>query len=179
MLEIVAPGAARRGPLDGRVPFGAASSVRVSPAPPTARFVLRGGAEARAAFGAVLGLAMSDRVGATSEREGVACLCLGPDEILALAPNLDALADWDGPGAAVDVGHRQTALLVAGPLGADLLNAGCPLDLHRRVFPAGRCTRTLLGKAEIVLWRRDTGLHVEVARSFAAYAWDFLQAAAR
>ena len=47
-------------------------------------------------------------------------------------------------------------------------------------FPEGMCTRTLLGKAEVVLWRhRPQSFRVEVRRSFAAHAWDFLQEAAR
>ena len=140
--------------------------------------MLRGPPAARAAFADALGLALPDDVGATVEAGGIACLCLGPDEMLALAPALPALADWGGPGAAVDVSHRQAGLHIDGPLAAELLNAGCPLDLHPTRFAPGRCTRTLLGKAEIVLWRRPDGFHVEVARSFAAYAWAFLRAAA-
>ena len=81
--------------------------------------------------------------------------------------------------AAVDVGHRQVALLVTGAQAEELLNAGCPLDLHVSQFPVGACTRTLLGKTEIVLWRRGAEqFHVEVARSFAFYAWTFLETAA-
>jgi sarcosine oxidase subunit gamma len=82
-------------------------------------------------------------------------------------------------GAVVDIGHRQAALLVSGPRAGTLLNAGCPLDLHESAFPAGRCARTVLAKAEIVLWRRAPRLfHVEVARSYAAYLRAFLQEAA-
>ena len=61
-----------------------------------------------------------------------------------------------------------------------LLNAGCPLDLDRHAFPVGMCTRTLLQKTEIVLWRiAENVFHLEVARSFAPYAWRFLEQAER
>ena len=60
-----------------------------------------------------------------------------------------------------------------------LLNEGCPLDLDAAAFPPGRCTRTLFGKAEIVLWRRDVDAwRVEVARSFAPYLLALLREAA-
>lgn len=47
-------------------------------------------------------------------------------------------------------------------------------------FPVGMCTRTLLGKAEIVLWRTAPEVfRIEVWRSFAAYLSAFLEEAAR
>jgi sarcosine oxidase subunit gamma len=79
------------------------------------------------------------------------------------------------PHSLVEVSHRQIALEVQGPQAADLLNVGCPLDLHIRSFPVGMCTRTLLGKCDIVLWRRSADtFHLEVWRSFADYAARFL-----
>jgi sarcosine oxidase subunit gamma len=42
------------------------------------------------------------------------------------------------------------------------------------------CTRTVLGKADIVLWRTAAdSFHVEVWRSFADYASHFLAEASR
>ena len=152
--------AQRNGPLAGLAPIRAAR-VSVTAGPISERLVLRG---------AVPGLPAT--VGSSVERDGCAVLCLGPDEWLVLGA-------WDGAGPVVDVGHRQVALLVSGADAAELLGAGCPLDLHPSQFLVGACTRTLLGKAEIVLWRRGPELfHVEVARSFASYAWAFLQQAA-
>jgi len=44
----------------------------------------------------------------------------------------------------------------------------------------GMCTRTVLGKADIVLWRTGPdSFHVEVWRSFADYVARFLTEAAR
>ena len=79
----------------------------------------------------------------------------------------------------VDVGHRQAGLVLEGPGAMDALAAGCPLDLHPTAFPVGMCTRTVFGKAEIVLWRQDMDrFHVEVWRSFAAYVCGLLERAA-
>jgi heterotetrameric sarcosine oxidase gamma subunit len=80
----------------------------------------------------------------------------------------------------VDVSHRDTALAVSGPRAGWVINAFCALDLHQVAFPVGMCTRTVLGKAEIVLWRTDVDMfHIEVARSFAPYVWACLEEARR
>ena len=105
---------------------------------------------------------------------------LGPDEWL-LCALADAAMEFklDGePHALVDVSHRYVALSVDSAI---VLAAGCPLDLHPRVFTAGTATRTLLGKAEIVLWRLHDApsYRVECARSFAPYVLAFLREAAR
>jgi sarcosine oxidase subunit gamma len=70
----------------------------------------------------------------------------------------------------VDVSHRQVALEISGPHAATILAGACPLDLDAREFPVHMCTRTVLAKAEIVLWRtaQDT-FHLEVWRSFQNY----------
>jgi sarcosine oxidase subunit gamma len=121
-------------------------------------------------------------------------LWLGPDEhlLLELAPGErtdesqaalagaleQALAGT--PHALVDVSHRQFALEVSGAHAATILNAGCPLDLDLTEFPLGMCTRTVLAKADVVLWRtRADAFHVEVWRSFAGYVSGLLAEIAR
>ena len=84
------------------------------------------------------------------------------------------------PHSLVDVSHRQVGLLVHGPQSVLLLESGCPLDLDLRAFPVGMCTRTMLAKAEVVLWRPAAEeFHLEVWRSFAPYVTQFLAEAAR
>ena len=84
------------------------------------------------------------------------------------------------PNSLVDASHRQVGIEVSGRDAAAALNAGCPLDLDPAVFPMGTCTRTVLGKSEIVLWRTaPTTFHVEVWRSFAPYVWQLLDEALR
>ena len=76
--------------------------------------------------------------------------------------------------------HRQSALSVSGTHAATVLSAGCPLDLDISAFPVGMCTRTMLAKAEVVLWRTGAAaFRLEVARSFVAYVSEFLADAAR
>jgi sarcosine oxidase subunit gamma len=153
---------------------------------PTARFILQGGPAARRAAGDAFGVALPEdacRANALGHR---AALWLGPDEQLLLAPAGDAEAVATRlasalagiPHSLVDVGQRQVAVQVSGPDASELLNSGCPLDLDPAAFPPGMCTRTLIGKAEAVLWRKSaTEYHLEVWRSFAGYVVDWLQEA--
>ena len=147
-------------------------------APDLARLSLRGDA---VALGAAFGVELPAQPGEAAVAGGRAALWLGPDEWLLLAPlsSLDPRINV-GAGAVVDIGHRQVGLVLEGPDAADALATGCPLDLHPTVFTPGTCTRTVFGKAEVVLWRTGAHrFHVEVARSFAAYAYTRLTGAAR
>ncbi|MFV0298721.1 MAG: sarcosine oxidase subunit gamma [Hyphomicrobiaceae bacterium] len=117
-------------------------------------------------------------------------LRLGPDEWLILAPlaqgnsTAGPLGDEIGSALAgtahsiVDITHRDLTYRLAGPLVENVLSAGCALPLDIRSFPAGRATRTLLGKTGVVLWRPDPEcFQIAVGRSFAPYLEDFLQQA--
>lgn len=58
------------------------------------------------------------------------------------------------------------------------LNAFCALDLDLDAFPIGMCSRTLIGKAEVVLWRIAAEVfHIDVPRSFVPYVWACLEEA--
>jgi len=152
--------------------------VTLRPGPAWARHVLRVRDGAVAAAGAAFGVPLPRHACRASAGADRAALWLGPDEILLLSP--------EGGGAAVaaafaaslerqayalvDVSHRQVGFTVAGGQAASLLNAECPLDLRVSAFPVGMCTRTLFGRAEIVLWRQDeTVFYLECWRSFASY----------
>jgi len=161
-------------------------AVQVTDQPLCTRLILRGRANAIAAATIPLGFALplqpcrSVTVGARN------ALWLGPDEWLILAPSADPIAPalshamQSHPHALVDVSHRQCALQLTGAGATETLNAGCPLDLDDTAFPIGMCTRTVLAKSEIVLWRRATEtFHLEIARSFAPYVRAFLLEAAR
>jgi sarcosine oxidase, subunit gamma len=107
---------------------------------------------------------------------------LGPDEWLLVAPAEDApdFSALEGRHhSLVDVSHRYAAYAVEGERAPLILAAGCPLDLHPDVFTAGTATRTLLGKAEIILWRlgQPASYRVECARSFGPYVERFLDQA--
>lgn len=109
---------------------------------------------------------------------------LGPDEWLLVAPAGDAPDFGALQGrhhSLVDVSHRYAAFAVEGEAAPLVLAAGCPLDLHPDVFTAGSATRTVLGKAEIILWRlgEAPAYRLECARSFAPYVERFLNEASR
>ena len=167
-----------RSPLDGLRPIGIPGRLGVTAAPDLARLSLRGAA---AALGAAFAIELPRepcRAASAGERTA---LWLGPDEWLLLAPpgTLDPAIAMQG-AAVVDIGHRQVGLLLDGPGAMDALAAGCPLDLHPSAFPPGMCTRTVFGKAEIVLWRQgETRFHVEAWRSLAGYVHGLLDAASR
>ncbi len=176
-----------RSPLEG-LALPAGPRFALAEAPPTGRFILRGGEAVRVACGMAFGAELPTRLGPAGEGAGRAALWLGPDEWLLIADSADAAAIGDVlesvlDGTAhslVDVSHRQIGLIASGPAAARVLNAGCPLDLDLKAFPVGFATRTLFDKVEIVLWRRAEGaFHVEVWRSFAPYLAASLAEAAR
>jgi len=155
---------------------------------PASRFTLQGGPAARAAAGTAFGVPLPEIPCRTNSTENRAALWLGPDEQLLLGPAADTAILAAGLTRAltgiahslVDVSQRQIALELRGPHAAAILNSGCPLDLDPAEFPQGMCTRTLFGKADIVLWRTGaTEFHLEVWRSFTDYVLGCLQEAAR
>jgi heterotetrameric sarcosine oxidase gamma subunit len=143
--------------------------VRLTALPPTARLLIRGelhGLPQPAPCRAI-------PAGANS------LLWLGPDEFLLVAPD-DTMPTLDTPAVTVDVSHRDAALRVSGPRAAWVINAFCALDLDPAAFPVGMCTRTVFGKAEILLWRTsDEEFRIDVARSVAPYVWACLEEARR
>jgi sarcosine oxidase, subunit gamma len=160
-----------------------AGVVAVSDPGTAARFVYRGAA---VLFPESFGVALPTAPMRAHDEGSRAALWLGPDEWLLLAPDADestlgaVLAEaLTGKAASlVDVSHRQVGLVVTGPRAAELLNAGCPLDLDPTAFPVGMCTRTVLAKVEIILWRTaDDAFRIEVARSIAPYVVELLREA--
>jgi sarcosine oxidase subunit gamma len=155
----------------------------VSDAGVSSRFIYRGATEL---FPGSFGVALPTTPMRAHVEGARAALWLGPDEWLLLAPESDGatvgatLAETlaGQPASLVDVSHRQVGLIVAGARAAELLNAGCPLDLDPAAFPIGMCTRTILAKVEIILWRTaDDTFRIEVARSFAPYVVELLREA--
>lgn len=172
----------RAHPLEGRG-FGNAA-VTLKPAAEASRISLRAGADAVAALSKALGVDLPTRPKTTASRGARAAIWLGPDEWLVIDAGGGDLAGDCAKAKAlhstVDISHRNTAIEVSGAGAATALNGGCPLDLSDVVFPVGAGTRTLLGKAEIVLWRTGADAwRVECWRSFSPYVFDLLEAGAR
>ena len=115
-------------------------------------------------------------------RHGRTALWRGPDEWMVIDEAGDPLADCASVKqlhSAVGISHRNVGISVTGPAAAACVNAGCPQDLSLAAFPVGACSRTVLGKVEIVLLRTaEDAFRVECWRSFSDYVFAFLAQAA-
>jgi sarcosine oxidase, subunit gamma len=179
------PEAPRRSAFVG---LSAPSNARAEVAflPPVTRLILRGpeeAARAAAPFGPELPLQPLRAV----EHGPRAAIWQAPDEWLLIAedsepkPLSEALESALAriPHGLVDVSHRQAAVEVTGSGAARLLNAGVPLDLAISAFPVGMAARTMLTKAEALVWRRAPDrFRLEFLRSYAGYVVGILAQAA-
>jgi sarcosine oxidase subunit gamma len=180
--------AVRIGAFDGLEPFGKMGHFTLEPLPFLARFIFRGSEAAAHDLGLAFGAELS-RVALTANEtaEGRAALWLGPDEWELIGP----IADYEAmketiervviePYSLVDISHRNAGVVVRGAKVEAVLNAAIALDLDVSAFPVNMCTRTLLGKADVVLWRRaPDAFHIECFRSFVPYVHAYLFEAAR
>lgn len=154
--------------------------------------VLRGDAarsEFRSAVAAALGLEPVVEPLTAARKRDVSMLWLGPDEWLVVTPDRrierirHALSDaLDGQHAAVvDVSHSRTILALSGPDAHAVLAKGCPLDFHPRVFGPGRCAQSRLAKCQVLIHQTSAApaFEIYVHRSFAQYAWTWLEDAGR
>lgn len=173
---------ARIGSLTGRV--GGAAGVTLTPADPAYRVSLRANPEDAASLSKSLGVALPlEPKGSARNSKGRLALWLGPDEWLIIDEASDPTADLvksKAPHSAVDISHRNTAIIVSGKGARATLEAGCPQNLTDRAFPVGSATRTVMGKIETVIFRSgEEEYRLECWRSFSAYAFDFLTDAAK
>jgi sarcosine oxidase subunit alpha len=160
-------------------------SVQLTVLAPTTRLSIRAGSAAGTAIGLALGVLLPTVPCRSVIARDRAALWLGPDEWLIVAPEgaadlatQAAKAAADQAASIVDVSYRSWTLEITGPRAAWCLNAFCALDLDVSMFPVGMCTRTRLGKSEIVLWRiAPEVFHLDVVRSFVPYVWACLEEA--
>jgi len=108
----------------------------------------------------LLGAALPARCGAVAAAGDSTVLWLSPDEFLlvsgdqptavtqALMQALDG-----GPGSATDLSANRTTFELAGPMAREVLEKGCPLDLHPRQFEPGTAYLTVVGAVPVILWK--------------------------
>jgi sarcosine oxidase subunit gamma len=96
---------------------------------------------------------------------GTAVLWLGPSEFLLVAPAesheslggdlpgalVEALGE--SAGQVVDLSANRTTFELSGPRARAVLEKGCSLDLHPRVFTSGTALSTEIGGIPAVLWK--------------------------
>ncbi|BCW65318.1 sarcosine oxidase subunit gamma [Arthrobacter sp. NicSoilB4] len=94
-----------------------------------------------------------------------AVLWLGPAEFLLVAPAAShesvggelprtlIAALGDDAGQVVDLSANRTTLELSGPRARAVLEKGCSLDLHPRVFKTGTALSTEIGGIPAILWK--------------------------
>jgi sarcosine oxidase subunit gamma len=177
MMKIV-----RTHPLSGREV--ANEAVKIVPAGPAERVSLRAPEASVNSLSRAIGVTLPTAPKTSAAKGTRTAMWLGPDEWLVFdAEGSTLLADCGKAKAlhsAVGISHRNVAISVEGEGAEATIGAGCPQDLSLAVFPVGACSRTILGKIEIVLLRTgDNAFRVECWRSFSDYAFAFLADAAR
>ncbi len=182
MAKAAAETAARAPAFAGR--DFSAKGVKLAVLAPAHRLALRAPAASVAALSKALGVTLPAKPKSSTTKGSRTALWLGPDEWLVIDDGAkDPLDDCAGVKAlhsAVGISHRNVGISVTGPGAANTVNAGCPQDLSLAAFPIGACSRTILGKVEIVLLRTaEDAFRVECWRSFSDYVLTFLSEAAR
>ena len=79
-----------------------------------------------------------------------------------------------------DVSDLRAAFELKGPRARDVLQKGCAVDLHPRVFSPGSCVNAALARVRVTLRQMDAvpTYEVLVERSYGGYLWDWLTDAA-
>ena len=133
-------------------PFLTMVNIRVEPGSDTARRIE-----------GVLGTGLPQKCGdVTGEGGAHSVLWLGPDEWLvvshaepaSLAASLQSAAE-DGRAQIVDVSANRTVVEVSGRAARDVLEKGCPTDLHPRAFTDNTAITTSLARVPVLLWKID------------------------
>jgi len=172
-----------RPPLDGQLFAG--NGVLLKPLAARTRISLRANTEQVDAINEILSLQLPVKSKTSATKGNRSALWLGPDEWLLFDKPKSSLknlsAELDGIlCSAVDISFRNTAITITGVKSVDVINAGCPQNLSLDAFAVGACSRTLLGKSEIILFRTaKTVFHIECWRSFSDYVWKYLVDAAK
>jgi sarcosine oxidase subunit gamma len=147
-------------------------------------------AEALSAAARALGAALPREPNTMAPCAGGSAAWLGPGEWLidTAASQANGMGDAFGEASArhwivvTDLSHGRCGFEIGGARAIDLLRKGCTLDLHPRAFRPGQCARTLLAKANVLLWPVNAGATASFAlivdRSYADYLWCWLADAA-
>jgi sarcosine oxidase subunit gamma len=132
-------------------PFLTMVNLRVDPASETAGRIEK-----------ALGAPLPRECGHTTASGPHTAVWLGPDEwlVLSRADGTAVTAELrealgTDPGSVVDVSAHRTTLELSGPTARQVLEKGCPLDLHPRAFGPGRAVSTTVGPVAVLLRQVD------------------------
>ncbi|WP_406011197.1 sarcosine oxidase subunit gamma [Streptomyces sp. NBC_00637] len=132
-------------------PFVTMVNLRVAPA-----------SEAADRIGKTWGAPLPSECGQTTTTGSCTVAWLGPDEWLVLSQTEAGAVTAElrealgtDPGSVVHVSANRTTLELSGPAARQVLEKGCPLDLHPRSFAPGRAVSTTVGPVAVLLWQVD------------------------
>lgn len=131
---------------------------------------------------AQLGARLPSACGSVGSTPDSSVLWLSPDEFLAVSERNGAeltaalvTALHGEPGSAVEVSANRTTLELSGASARDVLEKGCPLDLHPRSFAVGAAYATTLASVPVLVWRvEEQTYRVLVRSSFADHVGRWL-----
>ncbi|WP_020408216.1 sarcosine oxidase subunit gamma [Hahella ganghwensis] len=132
-----------------------------------------------------LGLGLTDTL-QSAESDSLSISWLAPDEWLVICPLDEAFAvetalrnSLKGHYSVVNVSGGQTVVRLTGANAVNVLKKSSPYDFHETHFPVGKVVTTLFGKTQAVIRRKDKETwDLVIRRSFADYAWRWLEDAA-
>ncbi|MGI9451796.1 MAG: sarcosine oxidase subunit gamma [Geminicoccaceae bacterium] len=142
--------------------------------------------EFMSAVGRVLDLVLPTEPCASTRNGDVSALWLGPDQWLIISAreaDTGLVTKLDEALASVrasitDVSAGRVVFRLAGPNAIDVLAKGCPLDLHPSVVKPGYVAGSVLAKITALVHLVEEGvIDLHVGRSFADYAWTWLEEA--
>lgn len=163
------------------------AGIGMSETTPRAQIAVRGSVDDRFfvdGFAAGTGLALPVEAGGTDSGLGRTVFWLGPDEWLLtsteeapeglVASLAEALSGRHH--ALVDVSESRVAIRLQGPRLAALMSKVTSLDLDR--LEEGRCAQSTFARAHMLLHALPGAYDLYIHRSFADYAWHWLEDAA-
>lgn len=167
-------------------PVKSFDAVSVAVLPPVARLNLRIAHANLGAASKAFGLPLPGKIGQGAVKDDRAAWCLGPDEWLLHAPEVEqvaivadfAAARANAPHSLTVISDREFPIAITGHGAQELLSVACPLDLSR--MAPGTAKRTLFDTAQVVLIRdADDAFRIEVWRSFFPHVSELLDLALR
>lgn len=153
---------------------GADMRVRLTERPFLAMATLRvdAGSGGATAAGLTLGTPLPSHCGDVARSGPRSVLWLGPDEWLVVSSEepeelVGALrAGVTGDRVAVvDVSANRSVLELSGDAAREVLEKGCPVDLHPRAFSEHTAVATTLARVPVLLWRRGAAVFWILPRS--------------
>ena len=160
---------------------------------PVAKINLRGNLENKeftSKIGKILGMILPMEACATSKKEKITSLWLGPNEWLLVSNNeipketstseleqvlFDNISKTNLV-AITNVTDHFTIFKLKGSNIFEVLSKGCPFDFSSEDFGDGKVVQTILNHVDVTIHRKnENDVDLYVRRSFSSYLWNWLK----